>query len=81
MLSLLYFIRDEGLIIDIERCLWLLHYSLSIDSLLSLVLYTYTVECAEVQRDVPYLLFPILSFMFVEDGRSEPVIVTLTTTT
>lgn len=68
MLSLLYFVRDEGLTIDIERCLWLLHYSLSIDSLLSLVLYTYTVECAEVQRDVPYLLFPICFCTFAEEG-------------
>ena len=68
MLSLLYFIRDEGLTLDIERGLWLLHYSLSIDGLLSLAFYTYTVECAEVQRDVAYLLFPICFCMFAEEG-------------
>ena len=68
MLSPLYFVRYEGLAIDIERCLWLLHYSLSIDSLLSLVLYTHTVECAEVQRDVPYLLFSRCFCTFAEEG-------------
>ena len=46
MLSPLYFVRDEGLTLDIERGLWQLHYSLSIDSLLSLVFYTNTVEYA-----------------------------------
>lgn len=46
MLSPLYFVRDEVLTLVVERCLWLLRYSLSIDSLLSLVFYTNTVECA-----------------------------------